>query len=202
MSAGCRRWLCESNLNKNVFNVGSCTLPVLSGAFSFSPAIFHRPQRRASHERTPGKEEDCNDSAGEFAGTAGPTVPSLATSRKRDVKLNVKQSKRLDKPGKRCLYASYLFPRGSGGGMVFDSFSARLRRTFANVRERSQRVRGGVYWALQFSVSRACRLARAYGRFAWQAWGIVAAYARCRRWDCDQRVSLNTAGNSHCKRIQ
>ena len=36
-------------------------------------------------------------------------------------------------------------------------------------------------WALQFGMSRACRLVRAYGRFAWQAWGIVAAYI-ARRW--------------------
>ena len=55
---------------------------------------------------------------------------------------------------------------------MFDSFSCA-----PSVRERSRTSAacslGRGYWAAQFSMSRACRLARAYGRFAWQAWGRV-----------------------------
>ena len=67
---------------------------------------------------------------------------------------------------------------------MFDSFSRRVRRAFASVRARSRASTacspGRGYWGLQFSVSRACRRERVYGRLAWQAWGIVAA--RARRW--------------------
>ena len=83
-----------------------------------------------------------------------------------------------------CVAKGSISKWGSGCGIVFDSFSARVRRTSVSVRERSWTsaacsLRCG-YRALQLSVSRARRLVRLYGRFAWQAWGIVAAYAR--RW--------------------
>ena len=69
---------------------------------------------------------------------------------------------------------------------MFDSFLARVCRTSAAC------SLGRGYWALQFSVSRACRLARVYARFAWQAWGIMAAYAR--RWIAGWRFAWEVWG--------
>ena len=63
----------------------------------------------------------------------------------------------------------------------FRGVCAERSRAFADVRGRPRACsRGRGDWALELSVSRACRHVRVYGRFAWQAWGIVVACAR--RW--------------------
>ena len=59
---------------------------------------------------------------------------------------------------------------------MFDLFSPRKRGTREH-RECSRTTAayslGRGYWALQFSMSRACRPVRACGRFAWPAWGSM-----------------------------
>ena len=63
------------------------------------------------------------------------------------------------------------------GGLGAGSCLTRFRGLSAECPRACSLGRG--LWALQFSVSRACRRVRVYGRFAWQAWGM-GGHRRCR----------------------